>query len=71
MRRYLIHILGGVPKENIRSIFVRSKEKSFGPMKGYFVVPFVTNNEDEVEYIFLSPSDIRIGRNRAKKYLEA
>lgn len=69
MKRCLIYILGGVPKEKMRSIFVSCKEKKFGPMGGYFVVPFVTS-DDKIEYIFLSPADIRIGRERAKKYLE-
>lgn len=69
MKRCLIQLLGGVPKEKMRSVFVRSKEKKWGPMGGYFAVPFVTS-DDKVEYIFLTPSDIRIGRERAKKYLE-
>lgn len=69
MRRSLIYLLGGVPKEKMRSVFVNCKERKFGPMGGYFAVPFVTS-DDKVEYIFLSPSDIKIGRERAKKYLE-
>jgi hypothetical protein len=69
MKKCLIYLLGGVPKEKMRSVFVQSKEKKYGPLGGYFVVPFVTG-DDKIEYIFLKPSDIRMGRERAKKYIE-
>lgn len=68
MKRCLIYLLGGIPKEKMRSVFVRSKEKKFGPLGGFFVVPFVTG-DDKTEYILLTPYHIRIGREMAKKYL--